>query len=309
MSKSKAASTKKSDIEIRSGNLDKIQETCNHTVKYKYSTFDELKEQGEYNFYGIIYDASFPEEESLNDSSKKNNSAKYATVLKLIDQSTNCLTNPQNFNDNIIYLIVKSTEKENVPFAHHVGDIIRVHSGLYAPKNRRTVYLNVLKDNKLKGSWSIFSSETNSNEPVLCSNKKYSIESDDKQVIDSLRTWVKNYLNIDKSLIYEYQRKLDQRLTDGDDKDLLVHVVKKVVLDDQLVLFVQDDTDGCELHTYKYYDFIEENDVVRIRSYKVFDSNNLVVNEFGNILVVPSYSSAYKNLVNALMKKLKEAQK
>ena len=307
MSKTKTPHGKKPDNESRIENLDKIQETCSHTVKYKYATFDELKEQGEYNFYGMIYDASFPAEETQNDSKK--NSSKYVCVLKLIDQSTNCLSNPSNFNDNIIYLVVKSSEKENVPFVHRIGDIIRVHSGLYAPKHRRTVYLNVLKDNKLKGSWAIFSVDSNSNEPISCSNKKFTVEAEDKQVIDYLKTWVKKYSSIDKSLVYEYQTKLENRTTEGDDKDLLVHVVKKVSLNDQLVLFVQDDTDGCELHTYKYYDFVEENDVVRVRSYKVFDANNLVVNEYGNILVVPTYCSAYNNFINALTKKLKELQK
>ena len=307
MSKTKTPHGKKTDNEARTLNLDKIQETCSHTVKYKYSTFDELIEQGEYNFYGMIYDSSFPEEETQNDSKK--NSSKYVCVLKLIDQSTNCLTNNSNFNDNIIYLVIKSNEKENVPFVHRIGDIIRVHSGLYAPKHYRTVYLNVLKDNKLKGSWAIFPTDSNSNEPISCSNKKFTVESEDKQVIDSMKAWIKKYSNIDNSLVYEYQVKLENRMTEGDDKDLLVHVVKKISLDDQLVLFVQDDTDGCELHTYKYYDFVEENDVIRVRSYKVFDSNNLVVNEYGNILVVPTYSSAYKNFVNSLMKKLKDVQK
>ena len=307
MSKTKSTQGKKSNNDTRSENLDKIQETCSHTVKYKYSTFDELREQGEYNFYGMIYDASFPEEEIQNDSKKS--SSKYVCVLKLIDQSTNCLSNPSNFNDSIIYLVIKANEKENVPFVHHIGDIIRVHSGLYAPKHRRTVYLNVLKDNKLKGSWAIFSVDSNSNEPNSCSNKKFTVESEDKQVIDSMKTWVKKYSSIDKSLVYEYQKKLENRITEGDDKDLLVHVVKKVSLNDQLVLFIQDDTDGCELHTYKYYDFVEENDVIRVRSYKVFDSNNLVVNEHGNILIVPIYSSEYKNLINALLKKLKNGEK
>ena len=34
-----------------------------YNLKYKYSSFDEMKEPGEVNFYGIIYDASFPKEE------------------------------------------------------------------------------------------------------------------------------------------------------------------------------------------------------------------------------------------------------
>ena len=89
----------------------------------------------------------------------------------------------------------------------------------------------------------------------------------------------------------------------------MVHVVKKVELDDQLVLFIQDETDGCELHTYKYYNFIQENDIIRARAYKVFDNNNLILNEFGNILVVPQFSHCYKEFINALTKKMKQLKK
>jgi hypothetical protein len=301
MDTKKAQRGKKNQNEEKEVDLYQIQENTIHSIKYKYTTIEDLTEQGEYNFYAIIYDASFPLEES--------NTLKYSCTLKLIDQSTNCLTHPNNFSDNIIYLTIKSSEKENIPFVHQVGDIIRVHRGFYSPKNKRNVYLNVCKDNKTKGSWCLYSINNNSNEPYLCSNKKYTVETQDKQMIENNKNWVKNYLNKDKALVYPYQVSLDSRINDGNDNDLLVHVVKKVELDDQLVLFIQDDTDGCELHTYKYYNFIQENDIIRIRAYKVFDNNNLIVNEFGNILILPQFSYCYKDLINALTKKLKQIKK
>ena len=74
-----------------------------YDYKYKYTSFDEMKEQGEYNFYGIIYDASFPKEEENYAilPGTKEPLPKYSCVLKLLDQSTNCLTNPANFNENL----------------------------------------------------------------------------------------------------------------------------------------------------------------------------------------------------------------
>ena len=284
-----------------------IQENATHTVKYIYTTFDQLKEQGEYNFYGIIYDASFPNEDNyLSESDKKKNSSKFTCILKLIDQTTNCLTHQNNFSENIIYLIIKSSEKENIPYIHHIGDIIRIYRGFYSPKKKRNVYLNVCKDNKARGSWCLYSTNNNSNEPYSCSNKKFTVESQDKLIIENIKVWIKNYLNIDKSLKYPLQVNLIDRNNDGNDNDLLVHVVKKLELDDQIVLFIQDATDGCQLHTYKYYNFIKDNDIIRVRSYKVYDNNNLVINEFGNILVLPQYSSCYKGLINELTKKMKQ---
>ena len=182
---------------------------------------------------------------------------------------------------------------------------------MYTPKNKRNVYLNLLKGNQFKGSWCVFSAngEKEAEKPYLCSHKKYTYESQDKQNIDSIRSWIKSYFILDNSLVYYNQNTLGNRIQEGSDKDLIVHVVKKVELDDQLVFFIQDATDGCELHTYKYYDFIKENDVVRIRSYKVFDSDVLVLNEFGNILNVPTFSNCYKVFMNNLSKKLKDYQK
>ena len=298
---------KKNNNNMEVEDISKIQDNAKHTIKYKYTTFDELKEQGEYNFFAIIYDASFPQEEnSLSESDKKKNATKYFCILKLIDQTTNCLTNPNNFHENVIYLIIKSAEKENIPYVHNIGDIIRVHRGFYAPKKKRNIYVNVCKDNKIKGSWCLYSANNNSNEPYSCSNKKYTVETQDKQIIENTKVWVKNYLNIDKSLKYPLQVNMKNRINDGNDNDLLVHVVKKIELNDQIVLFIQDATDGCELHTYKYYNFIQENDIIRVRSYKVFDNNNLIINEFGNILVIPPYSNCYKSLINDMTKKLKQ---
>jgi len=297
----KKAARKKNQNDKKEVDIYQIQENANHTVKYLYTSLVNLKEQGEYNFYAVILDSTFPLEET--------NSKKYSCTLKLIDQTTNCLTNPNDFNDTIIYLTIKSSEKENIPYIHHIGDIIRVHRGFYSPKNKRNVYLNVCKDNKIKGSWCLYSLNNNTTDPYACSNKKFIVESQDKQIIEDNKTWVKNYLNKDKALIYPYQIKLESRLNGGNDNDLLVHVVKKVELDDQVVLFIQDETDGCELHTYKYYNFIQENDVIRVRAYKLFDNNNLILNEFGNILIVPQFSHCYKEFINALTKKLKQIKK
>ena len=35
----------------------------------------------------------------------------------------------------------KSSDKENITYIHHIGDIIRIHHGFYSPKKKRNVYL------------------------------------------------------------------------------------------------------------------------------------------------------------------------
>ena len=274
------------------------EEKLNHTIKYKYSIFSDLVEQGEYNFYGVVYDSSFPLEEEKT--------GKYSCTIKLIDHSTNCLSNPNDFNDNIICLTIKSSDKENIPYIHHIGDIIRIHRGFYSPKKKRNVYLNLCNDHKINGSWCLYSVNNNIAEPIACSNKTYNIEEQDKENIETYKVWSKNYLGKNKALVYPYQIKLEERNEEGNDKDLLAHVVKKVETNDQIILFIQDETDGCELHTYKYYNFIKENDIIRVRAYKTFDNTSLILNEFGNILVLPQFSACYKEFYDRLSKRLKQ---
>ena len=62
-------------------------------------------------------------------------------IFKLIDQSVNCLTHQNNLVENLITLIIQVNEKENIPYVHQIGDIIRVHRGMYIPKQKRNVYL------------------------------------------------------------------------------------------------------------------------------------------------------------------------
>ena len=274
------------------------EEKLNHTIKYKYSIFSDLVEQGEYNFYGVVYDSSFPLEEEKT--------GKYSCTIKLIDHSTNCLSNPNDFNDKIICLTIKSSDKENIPYIHQIGDIIRIHRGFYSPKKKRNVYLNLCNDHKINGSWCLYSVNNNIAEPIACSNKTYNIEEQDKENIETYKAWSKNYLGKNKALVYPFQIKLEERNEEGNDKDLLAHVVKKVETNDQIILFIQDETDGCELHTYKYYNFIKENDIIRVRAYKTFDNTSLILNEFGNILVLPQFSACYKEFYDRLSKRLKQ---
>ena len=50
-------------------------------------------------------------------------------------------------------------------------------------------------------------------------------------------------------------------------------VLDKKEVDYRILYFVQDETDSCELHTSKYFNFLEANDVVRVRNLKSIDGN------------------------------------
>lgn len=92
--------------------------------KYIYQPLKELSKSA-CDFYGVIYDATFPVQE---DKDKEGN-IYYSATIKVIDPDINCLTYPNNLSDHMVYLIVKAPDKEILPYVHAVGDIIRVHRG------------------------------------------------------------------------------------------------------------------------------------------------------------------------------------
>lgn len=264
----------------------------------KYTPFSEMKEPGEYNCYGIIYDASFPQ---IQDQSQPGG-IKYECTIKLIDQFINFINHSDlsSLNNNIITLIIKSQFKEKIPFIHTIGDIIRIHSGIYSHKNKKNLYLTI--NNNVKGfpipNWCIFSGISSKNSdnsfiPILSSKKYYSIESQDEAIIKELRNFIKNNLSIPKSISFPMETALDKRIINKEN-DTTVQVNYKIELDDKIIYYVQDDTDICELQTNKYFDFIQVNDIIRIRSYRLNEKNILFTNQFSNILIIPKTLGYYK---------------
>jgi len=95
-------------------------------TNYKYTNIKDISSPDNYNFYGVIYDASYP----TNDETPYD----YICIIKLIDTETNCLICPNNLQDELVTLIIKSNSKDNLPFIHNVGDIMRIHRGHYVRK-------------------------------------------------------------------------------------------------------------------------------------------------------------------------------
>jgi hypothetical protein len=129
---------------------------------------------------------------------------------------------------------------------------------------------------KIRSSWCIFAGASDLNAkdhlPIACSSTNYTFEPQDRHRIDNLRSWIRIHFNTKNSLFYGKEFKLLNRsLSTPGDNDVLVQIVQKKEFDDQVVFFVQDETDGCELHSFKYFNFLEINDIIRIRSFKVAD--------------------------------------
>ena len=125
------------------------------TTIYQYKRLKDLTRDGDYNFYAIIYDASLPFQDKAPNT--------YSCTLKVIDQDINGLNYPSTLNNEIVYIIIKSNTKDNLPYVHSFGDIIRIQKGKFkfnTVNSTHQVYLNLTLMQNIKCSWTIFPSKS-----------------------------------------------------------------------------------------------------------------------------------------------------
>jgi len=109
-------------------------------------------------------------------------------------------------------------------------------------------------------------------EPIASSHRRFTFEEDDTHYLCALRNWLRNYITQKGSLVYPKTVKLIDRNRElNHEKDLLVHVTHKMKnSSDTISLWVQDDTDGCEMVVYNIYNYVQPGDIIRVRSFKTY---------------------------------------
>ena len=284
-------------------------------LKYKYKTIEEITTPGEYNFYGIIYDASLPTEEELpSEDDEIVPIFKYTCEIKIIDQTTNFLVETEKIFKNMIHLTVTTDHKDYIPFITKIGEVIRVHHGIYNVKknkkgkkeeNGKKIQLTLTQKTKYKGNWCIFS-VLNAIEPYYYSHSRYPYELQDKKIIEYFKEYAPNYVGIENSLIYPGEKLLINRFDKKGEGEAVVCIIKKIELEESFIFFIMDETDGCELHTHKEFDYLKENEVIRINNFKIINEKAISLAYTGNALILPDYSSIRKKLLNKLKIKFKE---
>ena len=251
-------------------------------TKYKYTSLADMTTSNQYNFYGIVIDSSFPSNNTLPESH-------YECILKVIDISYT------HSSPIILTLIIKSRSKNQIPYIHKIGDVIRIINGTFKPKSK--VYLNLLNESVAeKGSWCVFDGD---NYTIYGgSSSSIPFEQRDLDNVASLSQFYKSLVG-EENVLYARNEKLINRK--DDDRDAIVLVAGKEELDDKVVFFVQDETDACELHAFKYFNFVNVGDVMRVRSYRLFNQTVMVLNQWGNILLFNKASGMYKKFMNQVI--------
>ena len=251
-------------------------------TKYKYTSLADMTTSNQYNFYGIVIDSSFPSNNTLPESH-------YECILKVIDISYT------HSSPIILTLIIKSRSKNQIPYIHKIGDVIRIINGTFKPKSK--VYLNLRNESVAeKGSWCVFDGD---NYTIYGgSSSSIPFEQRDLDNVASLSQFYKSLVG-EENVLYARNEKLINRK--DDDRDAIVLVAGKEELDDKVVFFVQDETDACELHAFKYFNFVNVGDVIRVRSYRLFNQTVMVLNQWGNILLFNKASGMYKKFMNQVI--------
>ena len=271
------------------------------TSKYTYQKLSEIKEPNkEYNFYALVIDATFPHSEDYPSS--------FVCILKVIDETSNFV---DGLAEKDIYtVIVKASEKNQTPFIHNVGDIIRIHRGYFRPKTTNNIYCNLTKENKVKSSWCHFPALAGNNpyEPLVVSSSNYSISESDHKTLDDLRAFSADYFVKKNALSYNYVCQLDDRTTQNYDYDLFVYVRQATIKTGVVELQIEDKTEKCELYIDAHFSMIKQDDVLRIRHASNFNDRTILLNNYSNILRLPPTSHLAKQLVGEL-KGVKKAKK
>lgn len=139
------------------------------------------------------------------------------------------------------------------------------------------MYINLTDLNKFKTNWLVFSgssySDKKEDSPIACSITNYNFDDADLKILSEYRAWLKNYFRQKESLIFPKEIKLMNRNSDSSDYDILLMVVNKKQVDGRVLYLVQDETDSCELHTTKYFNFLDQNDIIRVRNIRLVDGN------------------------------------
>lgn len=248
-------------------------------MEYKYTDFKDIKDEKDYNLYGIIFDSTYPTKENEHDSN-------FIVAIKVLSPEYNWI-NINDFQDNTFHVILKSTNKEDTPFINKVGDIIRIQRGIFRQKKRKNIYLSITNISKIKSSWALFDLFSNSHEATQASQGNLVMEKYDIQKINYLRQWAINYFLNENSLIYP-KTKLLREVTNTDDCDIIVLVVdKKRNIDDNSYYYsVVDQSTTSNLICSDAYNYINAGDMLRIRSV-IYKNNTIELNRYSNVLVIP----------------------
>ena len=71
-----------------------------------------------------------------------------------------------------------------------------------------------------------------------------------------------------------------------------------------IIYLVQDETERCQIKVFKYFNFFEVGDVIRISNYFITADKQIITNKDSNIILIPKSSNLYEEFIKKLQKSL-----
>ncbi|MCQ2819457.1 MAG: hypothetical protein MJ252_19515, partial [archaeon] len=289
-----------------------------NTSSIKYSFLNEMNKDASYDFYGVIFDSSFPV--LIKNPSEDNDF--YEINIKLIDPSINSLN--EDNKEKYLTLNIKSQIKEGIPYIHKIGDIIRIHKGNYSTKNKTVslILTNITKrfsewtllsgfeENDLEAKEKLIEGNKDSLKLLQSSNTNPSFEAQDKDIIKEIRKWIGINFQLKNSLNYSNDIKLNKKIKGNKDNECsLIQIENKVEFPDYVKYVISDETKRSLLFTNKYFNFLEAGNVLRLTNYFMKEDDEIYLRQSSNILIVPKFSDLFKTFKNNINRNIEYLNK
>ena len=273
-------------------------------LKYVYSPLASIDtatpEAKRTNVYGLVVDSSHPY--------TLENQGKYMCVLKIIDSTYNKYTGDPK-TANIAKVSIFAKDITALPFIHHLGCIIRIH------RASANIYKESLQLNceHPKSSWTVFRGEVDpvaisQYDPIIFSGASYTLEDQDKKLIDNLREYSLKLFS-EKAFEGDMCIQLKDATKQPNDFDAICQVIGLKHKDSHYVLKVCDPTSSYHVHIGEYFAHslvLCIGDIIKLRAFLIRDSNNIVVDKFSNILLLPPHSKCRNEFIEKMKNPSKE---
>jgi len=270
--------TKKSATPTKAAKMIKSQ-------KYEYTELNKvsLTSTDLHNVYGVIIDASFPH---------KVNQEKYVCSLKIIDPSLHQKGAKAGDND-FATVVIFAKRFEDLPIAHRVGDIIRLHRAtLRLYKGQRQFNVSTY----FNGSWALFNAEDAAFAPVSWNGKRATFEKHESALLGSLRKWVGQHFGSHDGVTKDLYHPLSGAKKATGDFDVVAKILSIHEMDEYTnELKLSDGGDAWFTLALKLkFPNLRAGQVVRIRSATYDETssakNVLALSHYSNIMTFVSSS-------------------
>ena len=259
--------------------------------KYEYTDLAKvsLTSTELHNVYGVIIDATFPH---------KVNQDKYVSSLKIIDPSLYQKGSKAGDND-FATVVIYATRFEDLPIAHRVGDIIRLHRAtLRIYKGQRQFNVST----HWNGSWALFNAEDAAFAPVSWNGKRATFEKHETAQLGSLRKWIGQHFGSQDGVTKDLYHSLSGAKKATGDFDVVAKILSIHELDEYTnELKLSDGGDAWYTLALKLkFPNLRAGQVVRIRSATYDETssakNVLALSHYSNILTFVSSSKLASDL-------------